>query len=483
MNDARPDRPAASTPASRAAGDVRAIQLFLPEIRRLLRDKRLDELEMVLSSVNPIDLADGWPLFSADERRALLPLLEPRRLVQVFEELNDEEQQEALHSLDDRALSPLLEGVPADVAARLFRRLPDKVLRKLRGLMRAEDLKAMQSVIPYPSGTVGALMHGAVTVGPDITARSALERLQTQARTRRKDSADVVYVTEPAGKLLGGMSLRTLVCAPPDLRVKDFMSPVSLFRLRPETDQEEAAKIISRYKLIAAPVVDAENRLIGVVGSDDALKVIESEATEDIQKLAGMEALEEPYLETGFTRMLKKRATWLCVLFVGEMLTATAMAYFEDEIAKAVVLALFIPLIISSGGNSGSQAATLIVRALALKEITFRDWWRVLRREFAAGFWLGAVLGGLGFLRIYVWGQFTDLYGPHALPLALAVATALLLVVMWGTLSGSLIPLVLKRVGLDPAVASVPFVATMVDVVGLVIYFTIAFAFLRGTLL
>jgi magnesium transporter len=213
------------------------------------------------------------------------------------------------------------------------------------------------------------------------------------------------------------------------------------------------------------------------------IQVIQEENTEDIQKLAGVEALEDPYFETSFFQMIKKRGTWLCVLFLGEMLTATAMGFFEHEISRAVVLALFIPLIISSGGNSGSQASTLIVRALALKEISFGDWWRVMRREFATGLCLGLILGTIGFFRIFIWSQFTNLYGPHYVLVALAVAASLVLVVMWGSLSGSLLPIVLKWVRLDPAVVSAPFVATLVDVTGLVIYFSVAMFILRGTLL
>jgi magnesium transporter len=265
--------------------------------------------------------------------------------------------------------------------------------------------------------------------------------------------------------------------------MREVMSPMSPIRIPVTMDREEAADIFIRYKIMSAPVVDENGRLVGVLDADDVLQVIEKESTEDIQKLAGVEALEEPYFATRFRDMIRKRASWLCVLFVGETLTATAMAFFEHEIAKAVVLALFIPLIISSGGNSGSQAATLIVRALALKELTFRDWWRVMRRELASGFVLGLILGTLGFFRIFLWAQFTDLYGPHYVVVACSVAAALVLVVMWGSLSGSLLPIVLKRCGLDPAVASAPFVATLVDVTGLVIYFSVAMVVMKGTLL
>jgi magnesium transporter len=223
--------------------------------------------------------------------------------------------------------------------------------------------------------------------------------------------------------------------------------------------------------------------LIGIVTADDMLDVASEEATEDIQKLGGSEALDEPYTTIALGKMVKKRAGWLVVLFLGEMLTATAMSYFEDEIARAVVLALFVPLIISSGGNAGSQAATLVIRALALGEFRLRDWWRVMRRELAAGLLLGMILGCIGFLRIVVWAQFSDIYGPHYLLVASTVGASLVGIVLWGSLTGSMLPLALKKLGFDPATSSAPFVATLVDVTGLVIYFSVAFLILRGTLL
>jgi magnesium transporter len=247
--------------------------------------------------------------------------------------------------------------------------------------------------------------------------------------------------------------------------------------------KDTAVAVFRREDRTVLPVVEADGRLVGIITADDVLDMAEAAATEDIQKIGGMEALDEPYLQISFARMIRKRAGWLVLLFLGEMLTATAMGYFEKEIARAVVLALFIPLIISSGGNSGSQASTLVIRALALGELTLRDWYRVLRRELLSGLALGAVLGSIGFLRIAIWSEFSDLYGPHWLLVAWTVAGALMGVVIWGTLSGSLLPFLLRRLGFDPAASSAPFVATLVDVTGLVIYFTVAAFILRGTLL
>jgi magnesium transporter len=248
-------------------------------------------------------------------------------------------------------------------------------------------------------------------------------------------------------------------------------------------DQETAVAVFRKYDRTALPVVDLNGMLVGIVTVDDVLDVVEEEATEDIQKFGGLEALDEPYVSTPLLAMVKKRATWLVILFLSEMLTATAMGFFEDEIAKAVVLALFVPLIISSGGNSGSQAATLIIRALALGEVKLRDWWMVMRREIYSGILLGLILGAIGFLRIAAWSAFSDIYGPHWILVGLTVGISLVGIVLWGTLAGSMLPFVLKRFGADPATSSAPFVATLVDVTGLLIYFTVAVLLLRGTLL
>jgi len=262
-----------------------------------------------------------------------------------------------------------------------------------------------------------------------------------------------------------------------DVMRKEFLAATE------EMHQEEVAKLVSQRHLLALPVLDSEGRMKGIVTVDDIVDVVQEEASEDIQKIGGLEALDAPYLEIGFWEMVKKRAGWLAVLFLGEMLTATAMGRFEDEISRAVVLALFVPLIISSGGNSGSQATTLVIRAMAVREVRLRDWWRVVRREFSAGLVLGSVLAVIGFVRILVWQAIWHTYGENFMAIAFTVATSLVGVVLFGTIAGSMLPFLLRRAGLDPASASAPFVATLVDVTGLVIYFTVASIILRGTLL
>jgi magnesium transporter len=311
----------------------------------------------------------------------------------------------------------------------------------------------------------------------------ALKHIRSVAR--EKESIYACYVMEPqTGQLIGAVSLRDLVMADIDTPVTDVMrkKPVTVNAL---DDQEDVARKIGKYNLLAVPVVEQDGSVVGFVTVDDVIDVMIEEGTEDILRLAAVEpgALDKPYMQVSLPLMIRKRAGWLVILFLGEMLTATAMGFFEKEIARAVVLALFVPLIISSGGNSGSQASTLVIRALALGEVTLPDWWRVMRREVFSGLGLGLILGTIGFLRITVWSAFSDLYGPHWPLVALTVGVALIGIVLWGTLAGSMLPFVLRSFGFDPATSSAPFVATLVDVTGLVIYFSVAVLILRGTLL
>src|SRR5947199_9699297 len=317
---------------------------------------------------------------------------------------------------------------------------------------------------------------------PDMSVDEAITYLRRQAR-ERLETIYYMYVLDAEQRLLGVVSFRDLFAAPPEKKVRDIMHTEVV--TAPESmDQEALSRLFAEHDFLAIPVIDAERHVKGIVTVDDIVDVVQEEATEDSQKIGGMEALDAPYLEIGFASMVRKRAGWLAILFLGEMLTATAMGYYEREIARAVVLALFVPLIISSGGNSGSQAASLIIRALALRELRLRDWWRVFGREISAGLALGALLGAIGFLRIALWQHlhWKD-YGPHYLLVAATVWASLVGVVCFGTLAGSMLPFLLRRLGFDPATSSAPFVATLVDVTGLVIYFTVGSVILRGTLL
>jgi magnesium transporter len=319
-----------------------------------------------------------------------------------------------------------------------------------------------------------------VRIRAQWTVTYALDHIRRYGRD--SETMSMIYVIDDNGQLIDDLRIRQILLASPDARVSDLMDS-RVVSLKATDNRETAIQVFRDKDLLALPVTDTENALIGIVTVDDILDVAEEEATEDIQKIGGSEALDEPYMKISISNMVRKRATWLVILFVSEMLTATAMGNFENEIAKAVVLATFVPLVISSGGNSGSQASTLIIRAMALGEVTLRDWWRVMRREVLSGLSLGAVLGIIGFMRISAWAFLFKSYGEHWFLLALTVGIALVGIVLWGTLSGSMLPFLLRRLGLDPATSSAPFVATLVDVSGLIIYFSVASFILRGTLL
>jgi magnesium transporter len=319
-----------------------------------------------------------------------------------------------------------------------------------------------------------------VAVRKEWTIRHVLDHVR--AHGRDKETLNVIYVIDADNRLIDDLRIREILLAPLHVLVSE-LADNRFVSLNASDDKKAAVEVFRKYDRTALPVVDTHGRLVGIVTLDDVIDVAEEAATREIQRFGGLEALDEPYMSTPLPEMVRKRATWLVILFVGEMFTATAMGYFEHEIARAVVLALFVPLIISSGGNSGSQAATLIIRALALGEVKLRDWWIVMRREILSGLMLGTILGGIGFLRIALWSTFTNLYGEHWVLIGLTVACSLLGIVLWGTITGSMLPFLLKRMGLDPATSSAPFVATLVDVTGLVIYFTVALVILRGTLL
>ena len=337
------------------------------------------------------------------------------------------------------------------------------------------------ALLGYPEDSVGRLMNpDYIEVKDYHTVQEALNKIRKLGRTI--ENINFIYIIDDADKLIDDINLKELLIAAPDTKLNDLIDRKYL-ALHVNDDQETAASVFRKSNRAVLPVIDGEDVLLGIVTVDDILRVESEEATEDIHKIGGTEALDEPYMSTALFELIKKRAGWLVILFFGEMLTATAMGFFQDEISKAVVLALFIPLIISSGGNSGSQASTLIIRAMALDEITFKDWWRVMRREILSGLALGGILGIIGFLRIAIWSMFTPIYGEHWFLVGLTVSFSFVGVVLWGTLSGSMLPIVLKRLGADPATSSAPFVATLVDVTGLIIYFVFASLFLHGTLL
>lgn len=451
------------------------------EINVLVDRKDLPALKKFLEPWLPADLAPIIADLPITELAALFRVSSRELAATTFTYMPVEAQKRLLKLLTQAQAAALLNALPPDDRTAFLNELPLDVAMQLLSMLTPDERQVAQALLAYPEHSVGRMMTlDYVAVRPEWTVREALDYIREHGYDR--ETLNVIFVVDEEGRLLDDIRVRRLLVSPLDASVQSLLDG-NYATLLPTHDREKALGLFKRFDRVALPVTDDNKKLIGIVTVDDMLDVAEEEATEDIQKLGGTEALDEPYPTIALSRMIKKRASWLVILFLGEMLTATAMSYFEDEIAKAVVLALFVPLVISSGGNAGSQAATLVIRALALGEFRLRDWWKVMRRELAAGAALGAILGLIGFLRIAIWSQFSPIYGEHWLLVATTVGVSLVGIVLWGSLIGSMLPLGLKRLGFDPATSSAPFVATLVDVTGLVIYFSVAFAFLRGTLL
>jgi magnesium transporter len=430
----------------------------------------------------PEELAEAWAVLSQKEKLEGFDLLSASEAQEFLMRLDAAEQAALVLSLPVADARLWFRFLEPDDAADAIQAAPEERRNELLALLDDPLRLEVTALLAYAEDDAGGLMNPRYArLRPEMKIDEAIAYLRAQAR-ERLETIYYVYVLDAEQHLLGVVSFRELFVAPSDRVISEVMQPVKV-TAREEMDQEELGRLFKDHGYLAIPVVDDENRLKGIVTIDDILHVVEEEATEDIQKLGAVESLGEPYLEAGIGRMVRKRAGWLTALFLGEMLTASAMAHFEGVIARAVVLALFVPLIISSGGNSGSQATTLVIRAMALGELRTRDWWRVVRREAIAGLSLGLILGAIGLARILVWQGVFGSYGEHYVLIALTVAASLVGVVLWGTLSGSALPFLLRSIGFDPASASAPFVATLVDVTGLVIYFTVARFVLTGTLL
>lgn len=427
-------------------------------------------------------LLQTWPTLKTAERIAHFYTLPRPAAEELFLGLTAAEQVELTRALSDYEIRSWLRFLPPDDAADFIQHMPDERRTPLLSLLDERTKQEVAGLLAYADDAAGGLMNPEyIRLRPDMIVAEAVGYVRAQAKTRVKIYYG--YVLDAKQVLQGVVSVRELLLEPPNTLVQDIMKREYL-SVGENTPGEELAHLFSLHaQLMAVPVLDKNGVMKGIVTHDDIAHLLERANTEDIQKIGGMEALDAPYFRTGFRQLIQKRGGWLTVLFLGEMFTATAMGYFEDEIAKAVVLALFVPLIISSGGNSGSQASTLIIRSLALQEVRLRDWWKVFGRELLSGIVLGSILGAIGFLRIVVWQQWRPMYGEHYLLVALTVAVSLVGVVTWGTLSGSMLPFLLRRAGFDPASASAPFVATLVDVTGLIIYFSVASFLLHGTLL
>ena len=447
-----------------------------------LLNKDWPALRAALCDLHPSDIADMVIALPAKDEGILFRLLPRQLATRVFAYLPPEYQEELLASLSGREVEEIINNLSDDDRTRLFEALPAEITRQLLTRLSPEELNSARALLGYPPNQAGRYMTPHyVSIKPEMTAAEALEHVRRTARNA--ETLHVVYIVDSEGKLVEDLRLGSLVLADPSTRVTEISDP-ELVTIPAMADREEVLRMFEKYDRVALPVVDDEHKMLGIITVDDVLDIAERESTIDMQKMGGSEALDAPYLQVSFWSMVRKRGGWLSALFLGEMLTATAMSYFEAEIARAVVLALFVPLIISSGGNSGSQATSLIIRGLAVRDLSLRDWFKVFRREILSGLALGMLLGFIGFLRITLW-QHLHLtnYGPHYMLVAITVWASLIGVVTFGSTSGSMLPFILRKLGFDPATASAPFVATLVDVTGLVIYFTIAALILHGTLL
>lgn len=433
------------------------------------------------TSISSDELREVWPLLTPTERQESFGFLPRGEAEEFFLELRAADQLRIVVEAPVAFKRTWMRLLAPDDAADLLQQAQPEVRKELLDLLDAPTRREVNALLAYEEDDAGGLMSPRYArVRPEMTVDEAIGYLRIQAR--KVETLHYAYVLDAEQHLLGVISLRELFAAPGSKKVSEIME-TDLVTTSEETDQETVSRLLTRYDLVALPVLDAERRMKGIVTFDDIVDVVEEEATEDIQKMGGSEALDAPYMQVGLGQMIRKRAGWLAVLFLGELLTATAMGHYEHEIARAVVLAVFIPLIISSGGNSGSQATTLIIRALALSEVRVRDWFRVIRREVVAGLSLGAILGAIGFARVMIWQAAFKSYGDHAVLIGLTVAFSLVGVVLWGTVTGSSLPFLFRRLGFDPASASAPFVATLVDVTGLIIYFSVASLLLSGSLL
>ncbi len=445
-------------------------ELLQPEIEELLKAQRWEELREVIDEWPVAEIADVLVALAASDRVIFFRVLPRHISAEVFSYLEADYQNALLDEMTTEETRHLLANLRPDDRTTLLGELPGQVTQRLLNYLSPQDLKEARQLLGYPEESIGRLMTpDYVAVRPSWTVEEALQHIRKMGKS--SETINVIYVTDTAWHLLDALDLQTFILARPDATVEDLMD-LTVISIEASVDREEAVTMMQKYDKVVLPVVDSDGVLLGIVTVDDVLDVAEEEATEDFQKMGGVSALDKPYLSADIWTMFKKRGGWLAVLFLGQMLTASAMETFESQLETVIVLAIFIPLIISSGGNSGSQATSLIIRAMAVGEVTIRDWWTVMRREAITGVILGVFLAVIGILRIigWQWLGWYDYGGDYVL-IALTVSVALVGVVSWGSLAGSMLPFVLRRFGFDPATSSAPFVATLVDVTGLLIYF------------
>jgi len=456
-------------------------KLLMPEIESLIAERKLNILKEILSDWTPADIADLIVDLPEQDKVIVFRVLHVELATDTFEHLEFDTQEELLKAVGNEEVAAILNDMSPDDRTALLEELPGTSAKRLIQLLSAEERKIAQTLLGYPENSVGRLMTpDYIAVKQDWTVSETLDYIRKNGAD--SETLNVIYVVDSRGKLIDDIRIREVILSPLDKMISDLMDE-NFTALNVHDDQEKAVELFKKYDRVALPVVDNYGILIGIVTVDDVLDVAEEEATEDIQKIAGVSALEEPFPTIPIFSMVRKRAIWLTILFVAQILTAVAMGFFGDEISKAVVLSIFIPLVISSGGNSGSQAATLVIRAMAVGEIVLADWWLIMRREILSGFMLGSILGIIGFLQVAILTNVFHIISSHWVLIGITVFFSLIGIVLWGTISGSMLPFILKRLGADPATSSAPLIATLCDVTGLVIYFSVAMLILSGTLL
>ncbi len=456
-------------------------KLLMPEIESLIAERKLSILKEILSDWTPADIADLIVDLPEQDKVIVFRVLPADLATDTFEHLEFDTQEELLKAMGNEEVASILNDMSPDDRTALLEELPGNTAKRLIQLLSAEERKIAQTLLGYPENSVGRLMTpDYIAVKQDWTVSETLEYIRKNGED--KETLNVIYVVDDKGKLIDDIRIREIILSPLERNISDLMDE-NFTALNVHDDQETAVELFKKYDRVALPVVDNHGILIGIVTIDDVFDVAEEEATEDIQKIAGVSALEEPFPTIPIFSMVRKRAIWLTILFVAQILTAVAMGFFGDEISKAVVLSIFIPLVISSGGNSGSQAATLVIRAMAVGEIALTDWWLIMRREILSGLMLGSILGVIGFLQVAILTNVFHVISSHWVLIGITVFFSLIGIVLWGTISGSMLPFILKRLGVDPATSSAPLIATLCDVTGLVIYFSVAVLVLSGTLL
>lgn len=466
---------------TQSSGQNFTAQLLEPEVRELVRAGRYSEVRAVLHELPPADVADLLDELPAADAAVAFRFLSRDHAGEAFAELDHDKQETLIEELGTEDSLRVVEAMNPDDRAALLDELPSSVAQRLMNSLSPENRSETQAILGYPADTIGRLMTpDFVQLSPEWTITRAMEHIRRYGRDA--ETVHWVYVVDDQGTLIDDLHIRSLLLADPDETIQSLMDDRYL-ALAATGDREEAVHMMGRYDRTALPVVDTRGHLIGIVTSDDVADVAEEEATEDIQKLGGMEALDEPYMQAGFAEMLKKRGGWLCILFFGQMLTIPVLAFFEDQLKVTPVLVLFVALIIASGGNTGTQAASLLIRALALKEISRGDWRRVFKKELLTGLFLGSALGILGFCGVLFWNMVGIAHTPFPIHVGIVVGISIVGIVLWAVMLGSMFPLILHRLGLDPATISSPLVATLMDVSGLIIYFAIAYIILRGTIL